>query len=237
MAASGTVVSLHRWPVKSMGGEELRELHLDRRGIAGDRAHVLLDEHRGAPRLLTIRQVPRLLRWHASYGEDAVAPGDVPLPWLTAPDGRRFGWDDPELPGALAQDLGRPLALHRHLALLQDLPDSVLVVTRASHDAVSAALGRALDPRRWRTNVVVELDAPAFAEEGWEGRELRIGDARLALLHPCERCVIPTRDPETATKDPEILRWLAAHRRTIFGMNARPLHPATIRAGDPVSVR
>jgi uncharacterized protein YcbX len=81
------------------------------------------------------------------------------------------------------------------------------------------------------------LDAPAFAEEEWEGRRLRIGDAELELLHPCERCVIPTRDPDTAERDGEILRWLARERRTLFGINARPLGPSLIREGDAVTVR
>lgn len=236
MVASGSVVSLHRWPVKSMGGERRDELHLDARGVAGDRMHALFDEHRGAPRRLTIRQVPRMVLWHASYDGADVRPGEVPRPELTAPDGRAFGWDDPELPAVLAEDLGRPVTLRRDPALQQDLPDSVLVTTRASHDAVAAALGEDLDGRRWRTNVVVDLDAPAFAEEDWEGRELRIGEARFTLLHPCERCVIPTRDPDTGAKKPELLRWLNANRRTLFGMNARPLGDATIRIADPVTI-
>jgi uncharacterized protein YcbX len=49
--------------------------------------------------------------------------------------------------------------------------------------------------------------------------------------------VIPTRDPETATKQAEILRWLTRERRGLFGMNARPLQRARIALGDPVSVR
>ena len=220
-----------------MGGETRETLHLDGRGVAGDRMHALFDEHRGTPRRLTIRQVPRMVLWHAGYDGGEVPPDAVPHPVLTSPDGETFAWDAPGLPAALEADLGRPVALRRDPALQQDLPDSVLVVTRRSHDAVAEALGLDLDARRWRTNVVVDLEAPAFAEEGWEGRELRIGDARFALLHPCERCVVPTRDPASARKDPELLRWLARHRRTLFGMNARPLGPATIHVGDPVAIR
>lgn len=61
--ASGTVLSLHRWPVKSMGGEPVETFALDRDGVAGDRAQVLYDTHQGAPRQLTARQAPRLLAW------------------------------------------------------------------------------------------------------------------------------------------------------------------------------
>ena len=236
--AAGVVSSLHRWPVKSMAGERVDALHLDGRGAAGDRTHALFDEFRGATRRCTVRQVPRMLTWRAHYAIPGaeLEPESPPLPVLTAPDGRRFGWEDPALPAALEADLGRPVTLRRELRGQQDLGDTVLVTTQATLDAVGEALGRPLDLRRFRTNVHVVLDAPAFAEETWEGRTLRIGDAELALLHPCERCVIPTRDPDTGARDAEILRWLARERRTLFGINARPLGPSLIREGDAVTV-
>src|SRR3954452_12918662 len=236
---SGTVLSLHRWPVKSLAGEPAAALRLDARGIAGDRAHALFDEFKGAPRRLTVRQAPGMLRWAAAYAHapgDALDPADVPLPVLTAPDGAAFAWDDPALPDALAADLGRPVALRRDLALMQDLGDSVLVTTQATLDAVSAALGRPLARRRFRTNTHIALDAPAYAEEAWEGRRLRIGDVELELLHPCERCVIPTRDPDTTAKDADILRWLTREHGGLFGINARATGAGRIAAGDAVAL-
>jgi MOSC domain-containing protein len=237
MLATGRVTELHRWPVKSMAGQPVDALNIDERGAAGDRAHALFDEFKGAPRRLTVRQVPRMLLWRAGYDGADVTPQDVPFPELTAPDGRTFGWRDPELPQALEDDLGRPVALRRDLGLMQDLDHSLLVTTQATLDAVSAALDTEIDLRRFRTNVHVVLDAEPYAEEEWEGRELTIGDAAFRLLHPCERCVIPTRDPDSAQKWPELLRWLTRERRMLFGMNARPLRPARITIGDPVSLR
>jgi len=237
MLATGRVTELHRWPVKSMAGQPVDALNIDERGAAGDRAHALFDEFKGAPRRLTVRQVPRMLLWHAGYDGADVTPQDVPFPELTAPDGRTFDWRDPELPQALEDDLGRPVALRRDLGLMQDLDHSLLVTTQATLDAVSAALDTEIDLRRFRTNVHVVLDAEPYAEEEWEGRELTIGDAAFRLLHPCERCVIPTRDPDSAQKWPELLRWLTRERRMLFGMNARPLRPARIAIGDPVSLR
>jgi hypothetical protein len=232
---TGRVVSLHRWPVKSLGGEEVQALEVDGRGAAGDRAHALYDEFKGEPRRLTARQVPRVLLWHAAYGAEEVPPDDPPAPRLTSPAGETFTWGQPELPRALAEDLGRPVTLRRDPALMQDLPDSLLVTFGASHRAGEAELGP-LDPRRWRTNIHVEADAPAYAEAGWEGRALRVGDVVLDLLHPCERCVIPTRDPETAEKRPELLRHLAAERDLLFGINARPREHGWLRAGDAVAL-
>ena len=237
MLATGRVTELHRWPVKSMAGQRVDALNIDERGAAGDRAHALFDEFKDAPRRLTVRQVPRMLLWHAAYDGADVTPQDVPFPELTAPDGRTFDWRDPQLPHALEDDLGRPVALRRDLGLMQDLDHSLLVTTQATLDAVSAALDTEIDLRRFRTNVHVVLDAEPYAEEEWEGRELTIGDAAFRLLHPCERCVIPTRDPDSAQKWPELLRWLTRERRMLFGMNARPLRAARIAIGDPVSLR
>jgi uncharacterized protein YcbX len=236
---AGSVASLHRWPVKSLAGEPADALRLDPRGVAGDRAHALYDVHRGVPRQLTARQAPGMLRWSASYdgaAGDALDPRAVPLPHLTAPDGARFRWDDPDLPAALADDLGREVALRRNLMLMQDLNNSVLVTVGATLDAVAAALDRPLDLRRFRTNIHLELDAEAYAEEGWEGRRLRIGDVELQLLHPCVRCVIPTRDPDTTAKDAEILRWLTREHGGLFGINARPRGDARIAVGDQVEL-
>jgi hypothetical protein len=232
---TGRVVSLHRWPVKSLGGEEVSALELDRRGAAGDRAHALFDEFKGEPRRLTVRQVPRMVLWHAAYGDRAVPLDDPPPPAVTSPHGETFAWDDPALPTALSDDLGRPVTLRRDPALMQDLPDSLLITFGASHRKVEEALGP-LDPLRWRTNLHVEADADAFAEVGWEGAVLEVGDARLELLHPCERCVIPTRDPHTAEKRPDILRHLNAEHATLFGINARPLERSRVAVGDAVAL-
>jgi hypothetical protein len=235
----GTVSSLHRWPVKSLAGEPADALRLDPRGVAGDRAHALLDAHKGAPRQLTVRQAPGMLRWAASYPDvpgDALDTDAVPLPRVVAPDGAVFSWDDPRLPQALSADLGREIALRRNLGLMQDLGNSVLVTTQATLDAAAAALGRPLDLRRFRTNIHVALDAEPYAEERWEGRRLRVGDHELQLLHPCVRCVIPTRDPDTTAKDAEILRWLTREHGGLFGINARMRSTGRVAVGDPVEL-
>jgi len=237
MLASGSVTELHRWPVKSMAGQPVDALRIDERGAAGDRAHALFDEHKGAPRRLTAREAPRMLLWRAGY-DGEIEADDVPTPTLTAPDGRSFAWQDDDLPRALEDDLGRPVALKRDLGLMQDLGHSLLVTTQATLDAVAAELDAPLDLRRFRTNVHVVLDdAAAYTEEQWEGRELAIGEATFRLLHPCERCAIPTRDPDTTEKWGELLRWLTRERRGLFGINARPLRAARIALGDPVTVR
>jgi uncharacterized protein YcbX len=45
--SSGTVVSIWRYPVKSMLGEELNSSFVTERGLVGDRAYAIVDEVTG----------------------------------------------------------------------------------------------------------------------------------------------------------------------------------------------
>jgi uncharacterized protein len=238
--AEGVLTDLARWPVKSLGGEVLAAARLDWRGLGGDRAYALLDRRQGREgRWLTIRQAPRMLAWSAAYPEapdDRLDPADPPPPTLRGPDGRVWGWDDPGLGQALADDLGMEVRRHRDLGGQQDLKASVLVTTEASRLALEQALGRPVGLRRFRPNLHLELDAPAFAEEGWEGGRLQVGEVTLELLNPCVRCVIPTRDPDDLSRWPELLRWLHRRNGALFGVNARVVTAGRVRAGDRVTV-
>ena len=62
------------------------------------------------------------------------------------------------------------------------------------------------------------------------------GGVVLRLLHPCVRCAIPTRDPDTQRKWPELLRHLAARHETLFGINARVLQAGRIAAGEKLRI-
>ena len=224
-------MSLHRWPLMSFRGEDHDALDLDARGVPGDRAHAVW--LKGGKRA-TARLVPGLLRWSARYGEDV--NGTIPRPQVTAPDGTAYGWDDPDLPAALSADLGRDVDVVHDPAGMQDLPNSVLVTFEPTRRQLERELGTPVDLRRFRPNVHVDIDAPPFAEAGWEGRTLRIGDAELLLLHPCLRCSMVARDPDTNDKSPAVLKQLIREHGATFGINARPLNEATIRVGDPVTI-
>ena len=238
--AGGRLAGLARWPVKSLGGEALAAARLDWRGLGGDRAYALLDRREGRDgRWLTVRQAPGMLAWSAAYPDapdDRLDPADPPPPTLRGPDGRVWGWDDPGLERALADDLGLAVRRHRDLGGQQDLRASVLVTTEASRRAVADALGRPVELRRFRTNLHLELDAPPFAEQRWEGGRLQVGEVTLDLLNPCARCVIPTRDPDDLSRWPELLRWLHRRNGGLFGVNARVVTAGRVRAGDPVAV-
>jgi MOSC domain-containing protein len=108
----GRIRSLHRYPVKSMAGEDLEAALLVQRGLAGDRAYALIDRETG--RVVSAKR-PRL--WPGILGYqarliDASVAGDAPVVAITLPDGRTAASTDrPALDALLSRTLGRPVAL------------------------------------------------------------------------------------------------------------------------------
>lgn len=215
---TGRVAALFRWPGKGFGGERLDRLVLAGHGVEGDRVHVL----RSRGKKLTALGAPKLLRWTAT-------PGGV-----RGPDGHPWGWEEPGLIAALAEDLGRPVELEAHPGGRPDVPGTVLVTVESSRRAMEQALGDPLDVRRFRPNLHLELDAPAWAEEEWVGRRLRVGEAELEIDHLCDRCAVTTREPDTGDASPGVLKWINAERGTYFGVRARVVRPGPVAEGDPV---
>jgi uncharacterized protein len=239
--AAGRVLQLWRWPVKSMAGERVTATRLAPQGPAGDRAHAVLHEHKGEWRPLTARESPRLLAWRASYpfAPDAtVSPERPPLAQVTEPGGRRaWRWDDPRLLRALRDDLGRDVRLTRDPGGIHDLERSVLVTVEATRAALADELGTDIDVRRFRTNVHLELDTAPWQEHEWEGGALRFaGGTVLRFLHPCVRCAIPTRDPGSQEKWPQLVRHLDAEHGRLFGINARVVQSGRVSVGEAVEV-
>ncbi|MCL6667887.1 MOSC domain-containing protein [Streptomyces panaciradicis] len=101
------------------------------------------------------------------------------------------------------------------------------------------------DPRRFRPNLVVDTgDLPAFAEDGWQGRRLRVGEALFRVLVPTPRCVVPTLGHDELKADPGIMRAIAReHRIPVFdlgrlaclGVYLDVLEPGTVRLGDTLT--
>jgi uncharacterized protein YcbX len=237
----GRVLQAWRWPVKSMAGENVRAMRVDGRGAGGDRSHAVLHEHKGEWRPLSAREAPRLLAWSAAYPfnlDAGLDPASPPHAIVTRPDGRRsWRWGDPQLRAALESDLGRPVRLLRETAGVADEPGTLLLTTEASLRALGDELGGAVDPRRFRTNLHLDLDAPAWAEAAWQGLEVRFeGGVRLQLAAPCDRCAIPTRHPDTQIAWTGLLTHLTAHHDRLFGIRARVLAGGRVAAGEAVDI-
>lgn len=108
----GSVASLWRYPVKSMGGEEIDTSLINERGVLGDRAFAVLDRETGH---VASAKHPR--RWAALFACRAALafepqPGR-PLPpvLITLPGGGAISSDERDVDRVLGRALGRDVSL------------------------------------------------------------------------------------------------------------------------------
>jgi len=108
----GGVVDLWRYPVKSMGGEQLAAVALTARGLSGDRAYALIDRITGK---VASAKHPRLwgglLACHAAVGGQPPPDASAPPVRITLPDGRVLDAGQDDVDAALSALLGRAVAL------------------------------------------------------------------------------------------------------------------------------
>jgi uncharacterized protein len=207
------VAQLWRFPVKSMGGEQLETAELGLDGVTGDRVvHV-----QGPRGVVTSRTRPRLLGLHARLGPDG-----EPLV-----DGRP--WGSSEVAADVRAAAGDEARLVRYDGLERFDVLPLLVAT----DGAIAAFGR--DGRRLRPNIVVG-GVNGLGEREWPGRRLRIGDVVVGLDSLRSRCVMTTFDPDTLEQDADVLRDINRRFGGQIALNAAVLAPGTIRRGDAVEL-
>ena len=109
------------------------------------------------------------------------------------------------------------------------------LVSAATVRALGGWVGAELDPRRFRPNLLVDTgeDEP-FAEEDWIGRTLTIGAMSMRVDRRDERCVIVNVDPDTAERDPRVLKAIAKNRDACTGVYGSTVEPGAVAVGDPV---
>ena len=221
----GRVAALHRYPVKSLGGEQPTRLALEHRGVAGDRLWAVVD-HDGrfgsGKTTRRFRRMPGLLELRATYD------GDVPV--LAFPDGRSVRGDDPQVHAALSAHVGRPVRLAREGAVPHADEGPVHLVTTASLAAASGAAP--VDGRRTRANLVLGTDPTGFVEDGWVGRRLRVGTAVLELTALMPRCAMLGAAQDGLPDDRGVLREVLRRHDGDLGVVADVTVPGTVALGD-----
>jgi hypothetical protein len=110
--AVGSVVSLWRYPVKSMMGEELNAAEVTDRGLLGDRAYAIVDSADGrVASAKNPRKWPHLFDFRAAL-VDAPRPGaKVPPVRITLPEGTVVTSEQSEVNRILSRALDREVTL------------------------------------------------------------------------------------------------------------------------------
>src|SRR5215472_13797841 len=108
----GAIASIHRYPVKSMMGEELSSARVGHKGIEGDRAYVLADAETGkVASAKNPTKWPSLFRFHATFVAPFNGNGFLPPVRITFPDGDTVISEDQDVENLLSANLSRPVRL------------------------------------------------------------------------------------------------------------------------------
>ena len=120
----GSVVSLWRYPVKSMMGEELNGCEVTNRGLLGDRAYALVDPSNGkVVSAKNPRKWPNLFDFRAAFPEPPRAGEPLPPLRITLPDGTMLGSDDSDCEQKVSGVLGREVTLESSARETQSLEE------------------------------------------------------------------------------------------------------------------
>ncbi|MCW2852272.1 MAG: hypothetical protein JWM84_1936 [Nocardioides sp.] len=226
------VVSLGLTPVKGLRHTSLSAVELDDHGPVGDRAFCLVDvERRTVLRTITHRALVA-----AATSWDGTTLG------IELPDGRRAEGAPLRTGEQVTCDywgrsLTHELTEGPHGALLSSYLDKhvrlaasprggvvygapVSIVTTASLRDLGERTGRSdllATSSRFRMTMVVDAGDEPYAEDGWSGRELTLGDAVVRVNRPVARCAVIDLDPATGVKDGSLLKALSRYRPATGG--------------------
>lgn len=258
--------ALYFYPIKSSAPLETFQAQVEPRGLQHDRRWMVVDAQ---GQFITGRQLPRMTLLRAqptAQGLRLEAPGmaalEVAFPSaaaglpVTVWKSEVVAWPAAAQADAwLGRFLGQPARLvHMDAQVSRPMINPycepgdevsfadafpMLLISRASLDALNARLERPVSMLQFRPNLVVEGVA-AHAEDDW--KRIRVGAVEFDVAKPCARCIFTTVDPATGERDPrgEPLRTLAGYRRmgggVMFGQNLIPRSPGALRVGDALEV-
>jgi len=100
-------------------------------------------------------------------------------------------------------------------------------------------------PARFRSNLLLDVEGDEIVENGWQGRQVAVGDVVLEVASPSPRCVMTTLPLLDLPRDRAILQTVARHNQQEFaglgqwaclGVYASVVTPGAVSVGDPVTL-
>lgn len=227
---TGSVLSLHRFPVKSLQGECVDTSVVDERGLVGDRLWSVRDpdgKFGSGKSTRRFRRMDGLLDLTARYD------GQVPV--ICFESRRPVRGDDPAVHAALSEHVGRPVTLAREESVSHFDEGPLHLVTTTSLDTMARARSHAVDVRRTRANAVLSWEGDGFPELGWPGRRLVVGDeVVLRVRDVMPRCVMVNAAQGDLPADSSLLRSISEVSAGALGVVADVEQGGVISVGDEV---
>jgi uncharacterized protein len=233
----GHVTAIYRYPVKSMGGEQLEVAKLGWHGLEGDRrlAFRRLDDKSGFP-WLSATKLPDLVRF-TPFRHEGAAPGDIAT-HVRAPDGKELPVFGEELASEIGQRVGAPVQM---MQLNQGIFDeaTISVIATDTVREIGQLTGLPPDVRRFRPNVVVRLlRAGSFQEDEWVGGVLSFGtgdDAPAINVTMRDiRCSMLNLDPDSAQSAPEMMKAVVRVHQNTAGIYGTVTRIGQLAVGQPI---
>ena len=245
------VVGIYRYPVKGLSAQTMTSVNLEAGAtLPYDRAWAIENGRSNfdpaAPRFLPKIHFLMLMRDErlaalATQFEEATATLTI------------FRGDKPVVRGQLSTPTGR-LVIEQFMAafMKQSLRGAPRIVSAPGHNFTDSrtkcvhlvnlasirelerTAGRAIDPLRFRPNLVIDGSDP-WSEFSWVGRNIQIGSTTLTVLERAERCAATNVDPATGARDMDIPAILARKWGHMdFGVYAAVTAPGVIAVGNTV---
>jgi uncharacterized protein YcbX len=208
------VKELWRYPVKSMAGEPLTQIHVDELGFTDDRKVMVLGPNR---RVVTSRTHPGLLGLKGMIGFDG-------QPRISG-----HVWNSPEALALVRETVGPDAELVHYEGPERFDVLPLLVAT----DGAIAAFDH--DGRRLRPNMVIG-GVVDLSERSWPGKCLLNGEVAIGVQDLRPRCVMTTFDPETLQQDAGILKEIVRKFDGKLALNCYVVHGGEIHVGDAVEL-
>ncbi|MCF2206208.1 MOSC domain-containing protein [Halobacterium salinarum] len=215
------IAGLYVYPIKGLDSEHRSTATLRTHGqLHHDRTFTLVDSDTGS--IVTAKRRPALHAFRTDYEPET---GTLTV---TDPDGQRASFslgDDEGLSAAgdwFDSRLAVSVSMRSDPTGFVDRADmGPAVVSTATLEAIADwfdSMTVAGARRRLRANIEIE-GVPAFWEDRFVGDgapAFEVGGVRFEGVTPCNRCVVPSRDPDTGEPLPEFRKTFCANRERTF---------------------
>lgn len=260
------IKELYNYPVKSLAGNNLESVNVEKRGFSNDRRFMLIDQNN---RFVTARSHHQLIQIKVRVkNKELVFNNSTNQDQLNQPivlskekinvsiwnsdsnchlieNNMIDSWisdfcdESLRLVYMADDDIRNVSSEYSNQDDIVSFADGypVLITNEKSLANLNQKLEKPVKMNRFRPNLVVDGNFP-WEEDHW--KKIKIGKAILRIAKPCARCIVTTIDPETSEKGNEPLYTLSQFRKqnnkVLFGMNATVVQRGLISLGDRIEL-
>ncbi|GGB69191.1 MOSC domain-containing protein [Fictibacillus barbaricus] len=260
------VVSLWRYPVKSMMGEELNASDLTKNGLLGDRAYGVIDQATGMlANAKNPLKWPNMFQYRANFVEPPKVSHPTPPVRVTIPSGETVLSSETDINERLSKSLKREVILSSpfpnagfegYIPKIHELDNPGSIFTKISpkgtffdidtvHLITTSTIkhlgkitpGSRIEPRRFRPNIIIDVpESDGFIENSWVGKIIQIGKVKLKISNVTKRCIMTTLAQGDLPKDINVLKSIVKNNAGSIGVYGSVLVEGKIQVDDFVQI-